>query len=422
MKLLLLILIALLAAAGIGMLAINSNGSILITVSDWTIQTSLVFFITALIILFALLYFFINMLYRILDMPTRLKQWRKTRNQQLSEKYLANGLIALVEGRWKPAEDNLVKGARYSGSPLINYLCAARAAQKQGKIDYRDYYLKLAHSENADKNSRTVVGLTQAELQISQHQTEQALATLTQLHENQPDQKQVKLMLLKTYSELREWESMLQILPEIERAKLLPPENITAAKLEAYAGLLELTGNTANKKQLENIWQSIPRKLKSELYLLEIYTREKLRFADTQDCEPLLRKAIKERWDKEVIRLYGLVEGKDPVKQLAFAEGLITNHARDPVLLLTLGRLSARNSLWGKAGAYFKESILIQPLPETYRELAMLLEQQGDYSAASSYYQQGLALATTQAKHDSVKLMEQEEEHKAITAGARQVV
>lgn len=420
MRLLLVILIALLVAAFAGAFAISDTGIIVITVSDWTIQASLVFFIALLIVTFFLAYFLIRTLFHLLEMPSELKRRNKHRKQQLSEKYLTNGLRALVEGKWKVAEENLIKGTKYSGTPLINYLCAARAAQRQGKIDFRDYYLSLAHAEDADEN--LAIGLTQAELQINQQQTEQALATLTDLHEKNPGQKQVKLMLLKTYTELKSWKDVLAILPDVERAKLLPSENIMATKLEAYAGLLQDSGDSANKSVLENTWKRIPGKFRKELYLLEIYTKEKLRFADSSDCEPLLRKSIKKKWDTEIVRLYGLVQGKDAVKQLAFAESLITGHARDPVLLLTLGRLARRNSLWGKASTYLKESILIKPMPDSYRELAMLLEKQGDYSAASSYFQQGLTLATVLQKHDSALLLEQEEEDRAVTAGARQVV
>lgn len=420
MKLLLVIFVALLVAAGLGTFAANDNGIIVITVSDWTIQTSLVFFTALLVALFILVYLVVRVVFRFWEMPHELKKWKKHRQQQLSEKYMASGLQALFEGRWKTAETNLVKGARYAKTPLINYLCAASAAQKQGRTDYRDYYLGLAQSDCSGDD--IAVGLTQAELQLSQQQTEQALATLTHLHEQHPGHKQVNLLLLKTYTELKAWKDVINILPEIEHAKLLPYEKVMSTKLEAYAFLLREAGEAANKRDIENVWHNIPRKLRNELYLLEIYTQEKLRFADTADCEPLLRKSIKEKWDVGIVRLYGLVQGKDSDKQLAFAESLATGHARDPVLLLTLGRLAIRNSLWGKASAYLKESILIQPMPETYRELALLLEKQGDYSAASSYFQQGLTLATTIKKHDAVKLIEQEEEHKAITAGARQVV
>ncbi len=420
MKLLLLFIAALLMAASVASYTAGESGIVLITILDWTIQTSVTFFLILLILIFVLIYFSVRMFLQIWDAPGELRRWKKQRRQQLSEKYLTRGLLALVEGRWKAAEEVLIKGARYTNTPLINYLCAARAAQRQGKVAQRDQYLGIAHARDPD--AKIALGLTQAELQISQQQTELALATLTHLYEQQPEQKQVKVMLLKTCTDLGAWKDVLQLLPELERAKLLPKENIIAAQLQSYAGLLREAGSNADKRQLENVWSVIPKKLRRELHLLEVYTTEKLKFADTEECEPLLKQALKIRWDAEIVRLYGLVEGKDPARQLVFAESLQANHARDPVLLLTLGRLSMRNSLWGKARAYLKECIEIHPVPEAYRELAILLEKQGDYSAAASYYQQGLSLATAVVRHDSAKLLEQAEEEVTVAAGARQVV
>ncbi|MEJ2094710.1 MAG: heme biosynthesis protein HemY, partial [Gammaproteobacteria bacterium] len=68
------------------------------------------------------------------------------------------------------------------------------------------------------------------------------------------------------------------------------------------------------------------------------------------------------------------------------------------------------NGLWGKAASYLKDSIQIEPLPETYREFARLLERQGDYAAASSYYQHGLVLATT-TQQEQARLIGRGEKH-----------
>lgn len=419
MRWVLLFIAALLIAAGIASFSPES-GHVLINTGGWNIQMSLALFLTAAAIIFVLAYVFTRLLIHLWEMPAMLRRWRSRRQQQLAEDCLTQGLLALVEGRWQAAEAALIKGVRYTSSPLINYLCAARAAQRQGHIDQRDQYLRLAHS--ADPGAEMAIGLTQAELQIQQQQTELALATLTHLHEQQPRQKQVRLLLFKTRAGLQDWKEALRLLPELERERLLPAEEIHAARLQACAGLLQQAGNSASKARLHDAWWSIPKKLRSEAALIEEYTREKMRFADTADCEPLLRQALKKRWDAGIVRLYGMVEGKDLARQLAFAESFLASHPRDPVLQLTLGRLCLRHALWGKAAAYLKECIQIQPLPEAYNELARLLEKQGDYSGASSYYQQGLTLATSVARHDSVKLLEQAQAEEAITAGARQVV
>ncbi len=185
--------------------------------------------------------------------------------------------------------------------------------------------------------------------------------------------------------------------------------------------MMKNAGNYANSSKLEQTWNDIPARLRKELYLLETYTLEKMRFGESADCEILLRNSLKKQWDNEIVRLYGLVAAADTARQLNFAEYLAKSHSSNPVLLLTLGRLSMRNGLWGKAEAYLKESLQLQPYPETYRELAILLEKQGDYSAAASYYQQGLNLATALPQHEILRLADQDNENKA-TAGARQVV
>ncbi|MGB1799659.1 MAG: heme biosynthesis protein HemY [Gammaproteobacteria bacterium] len=108
----------------------------------------------------------------------------------------------------------------------------------------------------------------------------------------------------------------------------------------------------------------------------------------------MLRGSIKRQWDTPLVRLYGLVVGADRNKQLTIAESWLQNHARDAVLLLSLGRICMRNKLWGKAKDYLQESIDVQANPEAYYEFAKLHEHEGRTEAAAECYEKGLALAT----------------------------
>ena len=167
-----------------------------------------------------------------------------------------------------------------------------------------------------------------------------------------------------------------------------------AERLSYYAGLLRQAGSEPERKALDGVWRKIPQKLKKESSLISAYVSERLRHAGSGDCEPVLRRALKRQWDPELVRLFGLVEGKSLKKQLEFAEERLTRSPEDPALLLTLGRLCKRNHLWGKARSYLEQSIQAGPHPETCQELATLLEQQGEHAAARTYLQQGLNLAT----------------------------
>jgi len=403
MKLLALIIFSLLLAVGIGAYIEDDAGLITVVISGWTIQTSFSFFIISMLVLFLLSHFILRLISRLWRMPRELGRWQENRHQRLSEKYLSRGLMALIEGDWNKAEVSLIKGAPHSQSSLVNYLGAARAAQQLGATERRDDYLLKAYRDDPD--AEVVIGLVQAELQIKQQQTEQALATLTRLHDQKPKQDKVKKMLLHTYADLKDWNAMLKLLPKIEHAGILTREQIQAKQLEAYGGLLKNISLDGDKEKLNNAWLNIPRKIRTEFHLIEVYTEEKLKLSDSSDCEPLIHKALKNQWDLALVDLYGQVEGKEKAKQLKFAESFLSSHARNSVLLLTLGRLSARNKLWGKARTYLEESIEINSLPETFRTLASVLDELGEHEAAAVYYQRGLELATVSVGSGGVKLL-----------------
>lgn len=408
MRLLVLITIPLLLAVSIVRYAGFDVGQMTITVAGWVIQTSFGLFVISIIVLFLLIYFLLRLCSRFWNMFGKLNSWKKNRHQRLSENFLSRGLTALVKGNWNQAEVFLSKGVPHSQSPLLHYLAAARAAQKLAAVDRRDNYLMQAYKNNP--SAELTIGLVQAELQLNQHQAKEALATLTHLHEQNPKQEQVKKMLLQTYVMLGNWEAILELLPKIKPAMGVSKEEIQAKLREAYGGLLKQAGLNIDKENLNSVWLNIPRKLRTEPYLIEVYAEEKLKLADASDCEPLLYKALKKHPHISLLGLYGLIEGKDAAKQLKFAESLLVGHAMEPVLLLTLARLSIKNKLWGKARVYLNKSIEIHPQPEAYRILARVLEELGESEAVTAQYQKGLELATTELADAGVKLLGQSEE------------
>lgn len=392
MRLLILSLLAFVLAVAIGSIAGSDTGYVMLTISGWKIQTSATFFVILLFLSFLTFYFVLRSTVRFWTMPKEIKKWRLHRKQRRAEKYLTRGLINMTEGRWKKAEQDFRKAAPYSRAPHVNYLYAARAAQELHSIERRDEYLRLAYHHNPDAS--IAVGITQAELQLEQDQTEQALATLKHLQQKQPDQLQVKQLLLNTYTGLSDWQAVLKLIPSVEKTGLYSREQIQAKQLDAYAGLIKEAGNSGDNQKLNTVWNTIPRKLQQHFYLIEVYVNERLKFNDTSDCELLLRSALKQQWDNMLVRLYGLVVASDTSKQLAMAESWLQNHARDPVLLLSLARICIQNKLWGKAKDYLQESIDVQPIPEAYYEYAKLHEHEGNDEVAAECYEKGLALAT----------------------------
>ena len=120
---------------------------------------------------------------------------------------------------------------------------------------------------------------------------------------------------------------------------------------------------------------------------------EQLRQVGAQgEAEQVLRAALKRQYESHLARLYGLIRGDDPARQLQTAEGWLKEHAQDPSLLLTLGRLSLQNRLWGKARDYLESSLSFERNPETCAELARLLASLGETERSNQLFQEGLGL------------------------------
>lgn len=389
MRVLFTLLIVLLLAVVTGWLLQQSAGIVVLTYKDWIIQTSLVVFVLVFIVLFLLVYVLFRLLRKLLRLPTDFRLWSEYRRRRRSEKFLNQGLLSMMEGNWSGAERAFRKGAGFSRTPLVNYLGAAQAAWKQEDVEGCERYLSLARRH--EEAGSPALGLARARLQIDQRQVAQAHDTLSSL---EPQHEQAKLMLLETAAEMQDWTRATGLLQECRRRGLISAERAREKQLGFYAGLLHQVGNEQDREGLENAWRDIPNKLKKESALIGAYVKERLRFGDSSDCESLLRRALRRQWVPELVRLFGMVEGKNLMRQLEYAEGCLSRFPRDAALLLTLGRLCKKNHLWGKARSYLEQSAQARPDPETFQELAALLERQDEHDAARMYLQQGLKLAT----------------------------
>ena len=114
---------------------------------------------------------------------------------------------------------------------------------------------------------------------------------------------------------------------------------------------------------------------------------------ETDQLEPLIRSALKNNRSEALVYCYGLVTSADTSHHLSMAESLLIGHENDAVTLLTVGRLSLRNKLWGKAQSYLEASVSSHPSAEAYNELGNLLDKLGESDRASEYFREGLRLA-----------------------------
>jgi len=388
MRLLVSAIIVLLITVSIAVIARNDPGYILISHGTFKLETTLTLAAITLALGFALLYYLIRLLVNAWDMPRRMRVWQRNRRMNRARTALTRGLIQLEEGEWQTAEQTLIKYADLGEPPLLHYLAAARAAQRLGAYERRDNYLRLAHQSTPGAD--IAVGLTQAELQLSHHQLEQALATLRHLRQLAPKHSYVLKLLMKLYSELHDWRALLELMPELRKRHIIDVAEADRLETHAYAEVITRAARTQDMQSLYDNWRRIPKRLRTADEILLSYTQQLRILGEELQCEAVIREALKNHWNESLIYQYGLIQGPDPAKQLAYAEDLLKQHPKNAVLLLTLGRLAARNRLWGKARTYLEASVGISARTETYQELGGLLEQMDEPEMAREYYRKGL--------------------------------
>ena len=392
MKRLFSLLLLLGISTWLGLQIAKDPGYALFSYRLWTIEMPLWTVLILLIIAFSVFYALLRLISHTGAIGRRLRAWRIQRRHRRSINLTSRGLIELAEGRWGEGEGKLLRAAKNSETPLINYLSAARAAQEQGAYERRDEYLRLAHDTTPD--AEIAIGIVQAELQIQRQQFEQALATLTHIRELVPQHVVILKLLKDLYFQLRDWKSLAQLLPPLRKYKAIPALECDELEQRVYEALIKEISPYTNVENMHKYWESIPKPLQRMPRLLHQYVPYLIAQGAHVEAETLIRECMKKNWDIELIRWYGLAMGEDASKQLNLAEQWLKQHNNDATLLLTLGRLCIRNQLWGKARSYLEFSLAIDPEPETYRELGMLLEQLDDPAAAAECYQKGLILAT----------------------------
>ncbi|WP_455221067.1 heme biosynthesis HemY N-terminal domain-containing protein [Kaarinaea lacus] len=390
MKWLLYILSTIIVVALLTLLAMEDRGYVLINVRGYTIESSLVTWLVLLTLAFFAAHFTLRFFSNLFHAPRGMKLWREQRRQQRANQALLDGLVKLAEGDWRQAQKDVMKHVADSRAPMLNYLAAARAAHELNEYDQRDRYLKLA-GQNASIDD-VGVKLTQAELQLSQHQQEQALATLRTLQQLNPQHRTVLKTLASLYLDLGDWNNFIDMIPQLRRRKVYSPQELDALERRAYIAFLTHQPY-ASGKQLSELWYRVPQQIQNHIDVLSIYINLLLDQGSSDIVEPMIRNALKREWNSELVRLYGVIDAADPKTQLIHAEQWLDAKDNDPILLLTLGRLSIRNQLWGKARSYFEASIGANGPAEAYNELAHLLENMGERELAMQYYREGLSKA-----------------------------
>jgi HemY protein len=373
------VVLALLAAA-IAPVFKTDPGMVQIHFRGWTVETSVLILVLTVLALWLLVW----VLVRLWKVPAETA--RRIREQR-SLAQLEKGLLALTEGDWSTAERALEKSASAHGRTTARYLAAAEAADGQDAGDRAEWYLEQADTRN--RKQKFLVDLTRARILTQNGHYSEAKDVLEVLLKRRRRHPQVLEMLANCYRELGEWEALLKLLPGMQKARVIDePE---AAELRHMAAIGELQ-RCRDKDSLQASWRALPKVMKNAPEVIKAYADQAVLNGAPELTEEAIRISLKREWNPVLLIPYGEPGANDTPKRLKQCEKWLEVYPEDALLHLTLGRLCAREELWGKARHHMIRSLEIEPTVAGYDSLGQLLERKGELEIAMACFRNALRM------------------------------
>lgn len=388
MKALFWILAILAAAVALTLAAKHNAGYVLLVYSPYRIELSLNLFVTLLLAVFATGYGVVRLAVHTLNLPAYVRTFRQERRRDKAREAMDNALLAFYEGRYAKAEKFAGIALESQEAPLANALLAAHAAHELKAYDRRDSYLAQAEEVGPERPEPRL--MTQAELFLDQRDFQQALQSLNELQSTTRKNLAALRLELKAQLQAKNWNQVLALVAQLERRDAIDP--IQAAQQKISAHQENLKRQRQDLVSLREYWQKIPAADKTNSKIALAAAQGFMIFRECPTAMAILTDSLESQWDSDVIRMYGECLGKDVLKQIERAENWLKQHPQDAALLLTLGRLCAKQELWGKAQSYLEASLSIESDAATHLELAHLLEKIGRVDEACKHYRESMVL------------------------------
>lgn len=385
---LIIFLIFIAASAVLGVSIAQDPGMLLIAYQHTTVEMPLWLGVILAFMAVFLLYTAIRLILALIYAPTHAKEWFMQNSLRRARRRTVAGFIALAEGHWAKAEKLFVSSSHQKHTALINYLCAATAAEKLGETTKRDEYLRQAHSY--DGRAELAIGITAARLQMDSGQWEQSLATLTRLHSIAPEHDYVLELMYQVLLQLKDWSRLLDVLPTLRKRKIMDEKTYHDVSKRCYQGLYHAVSSAHDKK---HVWQRIPTQWRLDADIVLMYLPLLIAEQDLNTAENLMKMSLNHEWDERLVRYYGRVHCEDLDKQIKTVEQWQKKHKDDAALMLTLSQLYCMKGIWGQAKEMALASLHISPNAEGHYVLGRIEENLGDKMAALNHFESGLRLS-----------------------------
>ena len=376
-------------AVAVALFAGGSDGVVVIAAFGKRIDLSLNLAVVLVLAGYAGFYFLARMVATLVAIPERVRRYREERTRAKLRHALNDSLIAFFQGRYASAEKSAAAALGGEETKGVAAIIAARSAHELGRFSEREQFLDQAKGAAPEVDQARLTTL--ADLLVSQGRHEEALAVLRDLSAR--DSRNLRLLRLKLQAEqaLRQWDEVLATTTSLVKLGGLGPAESGNIRRAAHLGNLNRKAQDA--ASLAAYWKQLPGEIRTESAVALTAARYHLALGGNGEAQAILEQALEREWNPSLVALYGESAGADALPQIERAERWLREHARDPALLLALGKLCMRQALWGKAQSYIEASLALEPTHDGHMTLAALMEQIGKPQEAVAHFRRSAELA-----------------------------
>jgi len=376
-------------AVGIALFAERSTGYVVIVAPPWRAELSVNLFVFLVALGYFAFYFLARMISTLVAIPARVRAYRAERDRARERQALNDALLAFFQGRYASAEKSAAEALLGEETKGVAAIIAARSAHELGRFSEREQFLDQAKGAAPAVDQARLTTL--ADLLVSQGRHGEALAVLKDLSAR--DSRNLRLLRLKLQAEqaMRNWDEVLATVSSLVKLGGLGPDEAAAARRAAHLGNLQRKADDG--AALEAYWKQLPAEMRVDGAVAATAARYHLALGADAAARAIIEQALERDWNPTLVALYGESAGADALPQIERAEKWLRLHARDPSLLLALGKLCMRQGLWGKAQSYIEASLALEPTHDGHMTLAALMEQLGKPQEAVQHFRRSAELA-----------------------------
>ena len=389
MKTLLWILALFALAVGLVVAARYNAGYVLVVFPTRRLELSLTFALVLLVGGFSVAYVLARGVSAAVRLPADVQRFHEDRRTEAGRAAFMESVKAYFEGRYGKAEKAAAHALSTAYAPALSSVIAARAAHETRAFEARDHYLNQI--DDGDDQIDYLRRVTHAELLLDERRYLDALAVLGGIGERHTAALRLEL---KAHQLARNWDRVETLLPLLDKRRVYDPVVLSQIRRTATAELLKR--QALDVEQLRASWGRLPNDLARDEMVARAGAEAFIQLGAGDDAGRIIEQALAAHWDSQLVMLYAEGAQSDTAARIENAEGWLPEHPRDASLLLTLGRLCARASLWGKAHSYFEASLAIEASHTAHLELARLARQTGRDEEAAVHQQAALDLALGQ--------------------------